>query len=164
MVYWIVSNILYKFFNMKNVNLTEEEMSRFLEKVKQPILDHKCWEWTANQDKDGYGMFFLRRRNRRAHRVSYYAYKGEIPKGFVVHHICKNRRCVNPNHLEARSIYDNLMDSNNVGAINKRRVYCKNGHKFDKVYGNQRYCSICENEKQKRLRKKWNREPQLVGV
>jgi hypothetical protein len=149
---------------MKNVNLTEKEISRFLEKIAKPMEDTQCWEWTANKDKDGYGMFFLRRKNRRAHRVSYYAYKGEIPDGYVIHHICKNPSCVNPNHLEARDKHSNWLDSNNVGAINKRKKYCKNGHPFDKVYGGQRYCSICENEKQKRLRKKWKKEPLLEGV
>ena len=163
MVYWIVSNIS-KFFNMRNIRLSDSEIGRFLAKVKDISSEISCWEWTGNKDKDGYGVFFLLRRNRRAHRVSYYAYKGDIPKGFVVHHICKNPGCVNPNHLEVRSIYDNLMDSNNVGAINKRKKYCKNGHEFDVKYGKQRYCSICEKEKGRRLREEWKKEPLLVGV
>ena len=77
----------------------------------------------------------------------------------VIDHICKNRNCVNLKHLKLVTIKENVLEnSNSIGAINSRKTTCKNGHLFDKKYGNQRYCSICENAKSKRLRKKWLKE------
>ena len=148
---------------MENINLTAEEYTRFQSYVS--IIENGCWEWSGNKDKDGYGIFLLRRKNRRAHRVSYYAFVGMIPYGLVVHHTCKNRCCVNPEHLKPVSARENaLVQSNGVGAINAQKIKCKNDHPFDKFYGGQRYCSVCEKEKGKRLRSKWNSTPLLIGI
>lgn len=115
-----------------------------------------CHIWQNALDKDGYGSFYFMKKLRRAHRVSYYFSHGNIPKGMVIDHICKKRNCVNPSHLKAVSIKENsLNNSLSVGAINKAKIICINGHPFDRFYGKQRYCSICQAEKTKRLRKKW---------
>jgi len=118
-----------------------------------------CVLWTGYCDKDGYGTFYFRKKQRRAHRVAYYVNFGDIADGMVVDHVCQNRHCVNPQHLRQVTPLQNTMEnSKSVGAINKAKTVCKNGHPFDKVYGTvkkQRYCSICENAKSKRLHKKW---------
>lgn len=131
----------------------EKDIKRFESFYK--IIDN-CFIWQRYLDKDGYGSFYFKQKLRRAHRVAYYFKSGDIPKGMVIDHICRNRSCVNIEHLRCISKKQNTLEnSRSVGSINKMKEFCKNGHKFDKKYGKQRYCSICSNEKSKRLQKKW---------
>jgi hypothetical protein len=140
-------------------NFTSEEMVRFNAKWKKK---GDCHMWLGALDKDGYGTFFFRRLNRRAHRVAWYGSKGDIPSGLVVNHTCRNRNCVNPSHLQAiTATENNLRDSSSVGYINSQKTSCPKGHAYDRKYGKQRYCSICEAEKTRRLRKKWKEEDVL---
>lgn len=121
-----------------------------------------CFLWNKYLDRDGYGTFYFMKKGRRAHRVSYFMKYGDIPKEMVIDHTCKNRSCVNPDHLRCVTKLQNTMEnSNSVGAINKAKTHCKNGHLFDKFYG-QRYCSICQAEKTRRLRKKWLTEANKI--
>ena len=67
-----------------------------------------CWLWTASVDKDGYRKFGVGRSNwKLAHRISYTIYNGEIKAGMVIDHLCRQRSCVNPHHLEQVSIAEN---------------------------------------------------------
>jgi HNH endonuclease len=59
-----------------------------------------CWEWVGSFDGKGYGKFFLAGKSYRAHRVTYEFYVGPIPDGLVIDHLCRNKRCVNPEHME----------------------------------------------------------------
>jgi hypothetical protein len=145
-------------------NLTASEKARFLSRTRRDV---DCLIWAGPLDKDGYGTFYLRRKDRRAHRVAWYDMHGEIPEGMVINHVCRNRACVNAQHLQVVTIRENtLKDSSTVSAINARKTHCKNGHPFDRIYkkargGHQRYCSICEAAKSKRLRAKWIAENTL---
>lgn len=69
-----------------------------------------CWNWTGHVDKYGYGRAWdpIRQRMQVAHRLTYMLEVGEIPSGLVIDHLCRNRRCVNPAHLEAVSNQENL--------------------------------------------------------
>ena len=89
---------------------TIEEMTRFWSKVQLPFHPHlECWEWIASTEKAGYGVFALRKKVVKAHRVSYIANIGAIPDGLVTDHLCRNRRCVNPNHLELVTQRENVV-------------------------------------------------------
>lgn len=141
-------------FNMVN------EQQRFESFYK---INGTCFEWQGYLDKDGYGTFYFRKKNRKAHRVAYFLKYGDIPKGMVIDHRCKNRKCVNAEHFKLVTKLENtLHNSLSVGAINKAKTHCKFGHPFDKKYGKQRYCSICQNEKAKRFHKKWKDEANSV--
>lgn len=77
---------------------TTEE--RFWEKVDKRGSDD-CWEWAAScYPNSGYGMFYNGKRPGLAHRYSVELHRGRIPDGMVVDHLCRNRKCVNPAHLE----------------------------------------------------------------
>lgn len=147
-------------------NLSESEKQRFNSRIRKESTG--CHVWTGPLDKDGYGTFYLRRKNRRAHRVAWYDMHSEIADGMVVNHVCRNRACVNAQHLQVVTVAENnLNDSTTVSAINARKTHCQNGHPYDRVYrtkkgsGVQRYCSICAAEKKRKLRAKWVAEDTL---
>lgn len=134
---------------------TNSEKERFDSKW---IEKNGCFLWQGPLDKDGYGTFYFRRKNRRAHRVAYYYTIGDIPQGMMVDHICGNRHCVKPDHLRLLTPKENALDGRGLGAINAKKTHCKQGHPFDRKYGKQRYCSICQAAKSRRLQKKWRKE------
>lgn len=77
---------------------------------KSEILENGCWRWIGHiRKQDGYGYTTQRIRHRKyryvmAHVLSYEQYVGIVPAGWIVHHKCENRWCVNPDHLQAMTI------------------------------------------------------------
>lgn len=142
-------------------NLTPPEVERFTTKFEVDT-GSGCWMWTGPLDRDGYGMFYLRRKTRRAHRVAWFSAFGDLPKGMVVNHVCRQRACVNPQHLNVVTPSENaLRDSRSRGYVNSQKTHCPRGHSYDGTFTNRqtgksyRTCSVCEREKKRRLRKKW---------
>jgi len=66
-----------------------------------------CWEWTAGINNRGYGMVQTDGRTEPAHRVIYQLLGGIIPPGMHVDHLCRNRSCVRPSHLEPVTVSEN---------------------------------------------------------
>ncbi len=77
----------------------EISIKRFHSKYK--VISSGCWEWTGAKAPNGYGMFWFNKRYDIAHRFSYKLFKGPIPDGLEMDHLCRNRGCINPDHLEA---------------------------------------------------------------
>ena len=122
-------------------------MIRFWSKVEKTDT---CWLWTASKNHNGYGIFDINGKTQRAHRLSYELYKGKIPDGLQIDHLCRVRHCVNPDHLEAVTRKENILRGICFSAINKRKTHCYKGHEFtkDNTYINpsgSRRCIICRN-------------------
>ena len=90
-----------------------------------------CWFWNSAALPSGYGQVWYRGRRRNAHRASYEFFKGPVPSGMEVHHICNVRACVNPAHLRAVTHRENVRQSSAVMGVNARKTHCKRGHAFD---------------------------------
>ena len=88
----------------KEILQIESLYKRFLKKINKT---NSCWLWTGRLYKEGYGEFGWNNGHGRAHRFSYTYYKGKIPNGLVIDHLCRVRSCVNPDHLEAVTIREN---------------------------------------------------------
>jgi hypothetical protein len=76
----------------------EQRLRRWLSRVE---LVGECWEWRGQQQQGGYGIVqWPRRRTTTAHRAIYSIIRGPVPVGLHLDHLCRNRACVNPDHLE----------------------------------------------------------------
>lgn len=90
-----------------NTKWSEEKFWMGMRLVPSGVLDSFCWEWQGGVSIQGYGECCRIAGEKKAHRVAYVLLKGEIPKGMQVDHLCRNRLCMNPNHLEAVSAATN---------------------------------------------------------
>lgn len=109
-----------------------------------------CWEWTGCITPGGYGKVGVRAKTTYAHRYSYTLAKGPIPDGLVLDHLCKNTRCVRPDHLEAVTTRENVLRSDNFAAHEARKTECIHGHPFDDEntywWQGHRYCRTCRSK------------------
>jgi hypothetical protein len=98
-----------------------------------------CWVWGGAPNAGGYGALRVDRKTVLAHRFSYKMHHGEVPLDLQVDHLCANRRCVNPDHLEA------VTCAVNVQRAKARITHCPHGHAYDEMntYINHRGARIC---------------------
>lgn len=94
----------------------------------------ECWRWTGRPSNNGgYAYFSLNGTLFVAHRVAYTSLVGMIPKGLQLDHLCRNRICVNPTHLEPVTHRENIMRGFGWGAENARKDVCPRGHPYNIV-------------------------------
>lgn len=89
----------------------------FADRVR--LSESGCLEFTGYCNTDGYGAITSRGIKQGAHRLSYFIAKGPIPDGYVVLHECDNPSCVNPDHLRAGEVVDNVLDMEAKGRARK---------------------------------------------
>jgi len=125
--------------------------------------DNGCWIWNGVRQKSGHGRICINYKQMGTHRLVYEIYKGKIPEGLVLDHLCKTPSCVNPEHLEPVTQRINLLRGDTVSAKNSIKTHCKNGHEFigENLRINnrgERCCKICHrnSDNESRKRKKLN--------
>lgn len=121
----------------------------------------RCWEWTAALGSKGYGAYNnpypTPSHAAGAHRLSYAWSNGKIPTHLQIDHLCRNRICVRPSHLEAVTSRENLMRGNTRAAANVLKTNCPKGHLYDNANtaidsGGSRICRECRKERCRRWR------------
>lgn len=88
----------------------------------------ECWPWFRSLSTSGYGQFFFNKRLHTAHRVTWELANGPVPEGLQLDHLCRNRRCCNPSHLEPVTGLENIRRS---PLCNGSRTHCPQGHPYD---------------------------------
>ena len=113
-----------------------------------------CWEWTGALDDAGYGVFNTGTKVDRAHRLSYEYLVGAIPGGKHIDHLCRNRKCCNPDHLEPVDPIENWRRGMSPAAVVARTDRCVRGHSMADAYvrpgTKARMCRQCAVDRQER--------------
>lgn len=150
---------------MSNVSIQRRRktpMERWCAKAALPTDPSGCWEWTGHKKK-GYGGFWpggsvngvRYRYDVPAHRYGYERFIGPIPPGLTIDHLCRNPGCVNPEHLEAVTIGENVGRApTQVSTINAAKTHCVHGHELsgNNLYvasNGARHCVSCRARRQK---------------
>jgi len=125
----------------------------------------ECWKWAGLIDRKGYGRYCNRVFGTHlAHRISYLLLVGPIPDGKELDHVCRNRGCVNPAHLEPVTHHVNLLRGNGIVSANKLKTHCPQGHPYEGenliCRRGTRECRICykkhaaENQRRRQQKKR----------
>lgn len=140
--------------------LSARNIERIFSKIEvDPITD--CWNWTGAMFPHGYGSICWKGRTEYVHRVMFawlieplrrHPHKGKRKSIPSLDHLCRNRRCVNPAHLELTSQRINILRGVGPCAINSKKTFCPYGHPLE-VRGNRRFCRTCANAS---ARKRYN--------
>lgn len=126
---------------------------RFTTKIA--LTDSGCIQWIAGLSNAGYGVFYDGG-NVLAHRWSYEYHVGPIPEELVIDHLCRNRACVNPDHMEPVTRRENTLRSPICPlALNAAKTHCDHGHEFtpENTYtypnGGSRQCRECHRRQER---------------
>lgn len=120
---------------------------------KVSVAENGCWEWQGSLDRYGYGRIWVNQKWVIAHRYFFKAHKGHLPS--CLDHLCRNRACVNPDHLEPVTNKVNVLRGENFAAKNARKTHCKNGHPYSKENTwfrktGARVCRECDRNRHKK--------------
>ena len=125
---------------------SSDPKARFMSYVNQT---EDCWEWrgSAHGSDRRYGGFTLNGRRQYAHRVAYQLFVGPIPEGLELDHLCRNRWCVRPDHLEPVTHQENMRRGQGWAGRNARKVVCdRHGNALTGRNGVGRFCRECRRE------------------
>ena len=141
--------------------MNPSDLKRFFSKVS--FSEEGCWNWMASTNREnGYGKFSAQVSNAKkwfsAHRISFELFVGAIPSHLVIDHLCLNKRCVCPSHMQLVTQRQNALLGTGTSAKNYRKLECVNGHTFNllntyRLHG-RRYCRDCHKAAKVRYRLK----------
>lgn len=123
--------------------------------------DTGCWEWLGYRNPEGYGRTRIVvdgvRHHLLVHRYVYEQMVGPIPHGHTIDHLCRNRACCNPTHLEAVTHRVNILRGEGVAAVHAAKTHCAHGHPYDETNTHrartgQRVCRTCNRDRVRRYR------------
>lgn len=127
-------------------------------------LKEPCREWAGYVNANGYG----KSAGVLAHRAAYEAAYGPIPQALQIDHVCRNRKCVEPTHLEAVTARENLLRGETLTAKNAAVTACPQGHPYDEAnthyHRGARRCRTCRANYHTRRRAKRRAERALEGT
>jgi HNH endonuclease len=134
-----------------------ERWNKEMDIWRQVVVVDSCWWWTGCLTNHGYGVASWNGKQRPAHRVFYELRKGPIPEGLAIDHLCRNRSCVNPDHLEAVTLRTNVLRGISPAAIAAKLTHCIRGHELSGENisyrnGTQRRCRVCNRERMASVR------------
>lgn len=107
---------------------------------------NSCWEWQGALNPKGYAHVCWKGLPTQGHRACYILFRGEIPEGKEIDHLCGNRSCIHPWHMEAVDHRVNILRGNTLAAKQLKQRHCKRGHSLEDAIsrrGNRRECRTC---------------------
>lgn len=125
--------------------LTDKQVKHLFERIHIDSTTG-CWNWTGAAGR--YGSVGINYKTYITHRLMYALTYGPIPTGrghnaITVDHLCHNTLCCNPNHLELKTLSENILAGNGLSARRARQTHCKNGHPLPPPIKGHRTCQIC---------------------
>lgn len=127
--------------------------------IEKLLRDHvaiteTCWIWTGALKENGYGQVRWFGKNKRAHKLFYECFKDPVPDGLVLDHICRVRRCVNPDHLEP--VTPKVNSERGYWAM---KTHCIRGHELagENLYKSPdgaRHCRACRSIREGKVKLK----------
>lgn len=147
-----------KFGYMKDETLTDKQkLLRYL--IDRVEVVNDCWEWQGYLVKGyAYTRSPFDMKSTRMHRLTYEVFKKPIDEQMVLDHLCRDRKCLNPDHLEEVTLVENVMRGESQHAKNARKTHCKHGHSFSEEntyrYQGKRMCRACRTNNRRAFYKK----------
>ena len=123
--------------------------SRILSKTTKT---ESCWIWNGYTERNGYGRITVNDKPYSTHRLSFLLFKGELKENLVIDHSCRNRACLNPEHLRQVTQRENCHENSRASChLNSLKTHCPKGHEYTEEntktkttkYGVGRACKEC---------------------
>ena len=150
------------------IDIPEFDHARFLSKISVS-QDTDCWNFTGFDLSNGYAGFSINSRTYLAHRISYSIFKEKLVQGMYIDHICRNKKCCNPEHLRQVTPKINATENSfSVAVIALSKTHCPKGHAYDEKNTlitklGRRKCKACQaihwqNYKHRRKPRIWKKK------